>query len=108
MAVVADTEADLQIRTSVQAGASAWRKVESVLGDKNIFRKLKGKVLSSCVTPAYLIGLETMAMTDKQKEKLQVCENNWVRRLAEVKIIDKRRMEELMEEVGVEVSGGSW
>ena len=40
-------------------------------------------------------------MTEKQKEKLQVSENNWVRRTAGVKRIDKRRMEELREEVGV-------
>ena len=50
-----------------------WRKVEGVMGD--ISRKLKGKVLSSCVTPAYLYSLETMAMTEKQQKKLQVCEN---------------------------------
>ena len=31
----------------------------------------------------------------------KVCENNWVRRIAGVKRIDKERMEELREEVGV-------
>ena len=40
----------------------------------------------------------------KQQEKLQVCGNNWVRRIVGVKIIDKRRMEELREEVGVRES----
>ena len=45
-----------------------------------------------------------MAMTETQKEKLQVSENNWVRRISGVKIIDKRRMEELREEVGVKES----
>ena len=39
-------------------------------------------------------------MADKQQERLQVCENNWVRRIVGVKRIDKRRMEELREEVG--------
>ena len=43
------------------------------MGDRHVSRKLKGKVLSSCITPAYL---ETMVMTEKQQEKLQVCENN--------------------------------
>ena len=43
---------------------------------------------------------ETMATTEKQ-EKLQVCKNNWVRRIAGVKRIDKRKMEELREEVNV-------
>ena len=32
----------------------AWRKVEGVMGDIHISRKLKGKVLNSCLTPAYL------------------------------------------------------
>ena len=30
----------------------------------------------------------------KQQERLQVCENNWVRRITGVNRIDKRRMEE--------------
>ena len=30
--------------------------------DRHISQKLKGKVLRSCITPAYLYGLETMAM----------------------------------------------
>ena len=42
-----------------------------------------------------------MVMTEKQQERLQVCENNCVRRIAGVKRINKRRMEELREEVGV-------
>ena len=36
------------------AGASAWRKVEGVTGNIHISRKLKGKVLNSCIPPAYL------------------------------------------------------
>ena len=47
-------------------------------------------------------------MTEKQQERLQVCENNWVRRIAGVKRIEKQRIEELREEVGVKVSQGSW
>ena len=39
-------------------------------------------------------GLETT-------EKLQVCENNWIRRIMGVKRVDKRRMDELRMEVGV-------
>ena len=71
--------------------------MKGVMGDRNISRKLKGKVLSSCITPAYLYGLQTVVII----EKLQVCENNWVRRIAGVKRIDRRRMEELREGAGV-------
>ena len=31
-------------------------------------------VLSSCVTPAYMNALKTMALIEKQQEKVQVCE----------------------------------
>ena len=53
------------------------------MGDRHISQKQKGKVLSSCITPTYLYGQDTMAITDKQ------------------------RMEELREEVGVGVSQGN-
>ena len=77
----------------VQAGASAWRKVEGIMGDRCISRQLKGKVLSSCITPAYLYGLQTLVMTEKQQGRLQVCENNCVRRIkySEVVIEGMRR-----------------
>ena len=106
-AVCQDSGTEMEICRRIQAGTSAWRKVEGMMGDRHISRKLKGKVLNSCITPAYLCGLETMAMTCKQ-ERLQVWVHNRVRRTARVKRIDKQRMEELREEVGVRVSRGSW
>ncbi len=48
--------------------------MEGVTGDRRISRKRKGNVLSSCATPAYMNALETMALTEKQQEKVQVCE----------------------------------
>ena len=50
-----------------------------------------------------MCGLKTMALLEKQ-QKVQVCENNWVRRIVEVKRVDKRRMDELRIEVGVQES----
>ena len=32
-------------------------------------------MLSSCITPTYMNALEPMALTEKQQEKFQVCEN---------------------------------
>ena len=54
--------------------ANAYRKVEEVMVDRRISRKRKGYVLSSCVSPAYMNTLEMMALTEKQQEKVQVCE----------------------------------
>ena len=59
-----------------------------------------GKVMSTCVTPACLYGTEILALTELQQQRLQVCENNWVREIARVTRADMRRMLELMEMTG--------
>ena len=61
------------------------------------YRNIKGKVRNTSLP----IRPETMAMTEEHQEKLQVCENNWARRFAGVKRIDKRIIEELREDIGV-------
>ena len=99
-----DGSTEREIRRRVQDGASTRRKVEGVMGDRHISRNLQGKFLNSCITPEYLYGMETTAMSEKQQMKLQVCENSWVRRIAGVKRIVKRKMDELREEVGVQES----
>ncbi len=53
---------DVEVRRRIQAGANAWRNVDGVMVDRNISRKLKGKVLYSCVVPANTYGLETLAL----------------------------------------------
>ena len=68
--------------------------------DRKISRKLKGKVLDSCVVPASTFGLETLVLCELHQHKLQVCENNWIRKLAGVRRVERRRMKYLREEVG--------
>ena len=43
---------EVDVRRRIQSGANAWRNVERVMMDRKISRKLKGKVLDSCVVPA--------------------------------------------------------
>ena len=92
-----------EVRHQTQAGTNAWRKVEGVMLDRKISKNLKGKVLRTCVTPACLYGLETVALTEQQ-QKLQVCENNWVRQITRTKRVDRRRMNDLRKEVGMQCS----
>ena len=50
-------------------------------------------------------------MIEKQQEKVQVCENNWVRRIVGLKTVDQRGTEELRGEAGVRnrgVEAGGW
>ena len=72
------------------------------MSDRHISKKLKEKVMGACVTPAMLYGLETLPVTEKHQHRLQVCENNWVRRIAGVERVDRKGMDELREEVGIQ------
>ena len=72
------------MRRREQAGANAWRAVEGVMADRQISNRVKGKVVITFVTPACLYGTETLVMTEIQQQRLQVCENNWVRKRARV------------------------
>ena len=104
-AVCGDGKTEREVRRRVQAGANAWRAVEAVMADRRISKRLKGKVMSTCVTPACLYGTETLALTELQQQRLQVCENNWVRKIAtRVTTRADRRRVELREETGVQRS----
>ena len=103
-AVCGEGKAEREVRRRVQAGANAWRAVEGVMADRRISKRLKGKIMSTCVTPGCLYGTETLALTELQQQRLQVCENNWVRKIARVTRADMRKMVELREETGVQRS----
>ena len=83
---------------------NACRAVDEVMADRRVSKRLKGKVMSTCVTPACMFGTETLAMTERQQQRLQMCENNWVRKIARVPSAGRRRMVELREETEVQRS----
>ena len=87
-----DGKTERDVRRRVQAGANAWRAVEGVMADWRISKTLKDKVMSTYVTPAFLYGTETLALTELQQQRLHVCENNWVRKIARVTRAERRRM----------------
>ena len=55
----------------IKVGTNTWRKVVAVMGERHITLKLK----VMCVPPVCMNALETMALTNKQQEKVQVCQN---------------------------------
>ena len=71
-----DGHSEVEMRCRIQQGANARGKVEGVMLERNVLKKLKGKFLSMRVTPACLYDLETVALTEQQQPLLQVCENN--------------------------------
>ena len=57
----------------------SWRKVSGVLCDKKLSAKIKGKMYKSVVKPTMLYGMETVAVTERQMEKMEVAELKMVR-----------------------------
>ena len=55
-------------RWGIRSGANG-RKMDVVIGGRHIFRTLKGKGLSSCITTFYIYILETKALTKKQNKR---------------------------------------
>ena len=96
-AVCGAGKTEREVSRRAQARANAWRAVEGVTVARRISKRLKGKVMSTCVTLACLHGTETMALTELQQQRQQVCDN-WVRKIARVMRADRRRMVELREE----------
>ena len=62
-------DGEREVRRRAQAGANAWRAVEVVMADRRISKRLKSKVVSTCVTPACLFGTETLVMTELQQQR---------------------------------------
>ena len=72
-------DCERKIKKRVQAGWNRWRKVSGVICDRRLPARVKGKVYSSVVRPAMMYELETMAVTKKQVEEMEVAEMKMLR-----------------------------
>ena len=61
-----------EVKKRVQTGWNGWRRVSGVMCDRRLPAKVKGKVYSSAVRPAMVYGVETVAVTKKQVEEMEV------------------------------------
>ena len=68
-----------EVKERVQAGWNGWRRVSGVIFDKRLPARVKGKVYSSVVRPAMVYELETVAVTKKQVEEMEVAEMKMLR-----------------------------
>ena len=63
-----DGHSEVEMQWRKQQGANAWGKIEGVMLDRNILKRLKRKVLRACITPACLyLYMETVALTEQQQ-----------------------------------------
>ena len=84
-----------EVKKRVQAGWNGWRRVSGVICDKRLPARVKGKVYSSVVRPAMVYGLETVAVTKKQVEEMEVAEIKMLRFAMGVTRKDKVRNEHM-------------
>ena len=94
-----------EVRKRVQAGWNGWRRVSGVICDRRLPARVKGKVYSLMVRPAMVYGLETVAVTKKQVEEMEVAEMKMLRFAMGVTRKDKIRNEYIRSTVKVEQLG---
>ena len=94
-----------EVKKRVQAGWNGWRRVSGVICDKRLPARVKGKVYSSVVRPAMVYGLETVAVTKKQVEEMEVAEMKMLRFTMGVTRKDKIRNEHIRSTVKVQRLG---
>ena len=94
-----------EVKRRVQAGCNGWRRVLGVICDRRLLARVKGKVYSSVVRPAMVYGLETVAVTKKQVEEMEVAEMKMLRFAIRMTRKDKIRNEYIRGTVKVERLG---
>ena len=94
-----------EVKKRVQAGWNGWRRLSGVICDKRLPARVKGKVYSSVIRPAMVYGLETVVVTKKQVEEMEVAEMKMLRFAMGVMRKDKIRNEHIKSTVKVERLG---
>ena len=98
-----------EVKKRVQAGWNGWKRVSGVICDKRLPARVKGKVYSSVVRPAMdsplNCTLETVAVTKKQVEEMEVAEMKMLRFAMGVTRKDKIRNEHIRSTVKVKRLG---
>ena len=94
-----------EVKRRVQARWNGWRRVSGVICDRRLPARVKGKVYSSVVRPAMVYGLETVVVTKKQVEEMEVAEMKMLRFAMRVTRKDKIRNEHIRSTVKVKRLG---
>ena len=96
LTVSSNGRCEKEVRRRIQAGWMSWRKVSGLLCDWKLSAKVKGKMCTSVVRLTMLYGMETVAVTEREVEKMEVAELKMMRWALGVTRKDKikRRMRE--------------
>ena len=98
-------DCEREIKKRVQAGWNGWGRVSGVICDRRLPARVKGKVYSSVVRPAMVYRFETVAVTKKQVEEMEIAEMKMLRFAMGVTRKDKIRNKHIRSAVKVERLG---
>ena len=98
-------DCEREVKKRVQVGWNGWRRVSGVICNRRLPARVKGKVYSSMVRPAMMSGLETVAVTKKQVEEIEIVEMKILRFAMGVTRKDKIRNEYIRSTIKVERLG---
>ena len=68
-----------EVKKKVKAEWNESKKVSGIICDRRLPARVNGKVYSSVVIPAMVYGLETVAVTKKQVEEMEVAKMKMLR-----------------------------
>ena len=93
------SEAAVTPRTRI--GWIKFKECEKLLNGRKFLLKMKGKIYQSCVRSAMLYGSETWCLKANETAILRTTEKAMMRAMSGVKMIEKRRSEELLSLLGL-------
>ena len=80
--------------------SQSWRTQFSSHGALNLNRAVMPPLPLPVEWDSNIITVLLLLFQINNQHKLQVCENNWIRKIAGVRRVERRRMKDLREEVG--------
>ena len=88
------------VTSRVRIGWMKFRQCRELLCRKRFSLRIKGMVYRSCIRSAMLYGSETWCLRESEMGSLGRTERAMVRSMCGVKLVDRKKMEDLMEMLG--------
>ena len=96
------------VTSKVRIGWMKFRECGKLLRGRRFSLRMKGMVYRSCVRSAMLYGSEIWCLRETEMVILRRTERAMVRSMCGVKLVDRKKMEDLMELLGLKETLDKW
>ena len=90
------------VTATSRIGWIKFRECSEILKRQKVFIKDEEKIYKSCVRSAMLYGSEAWCLREKEMAILKRTERAAIRAMYDVKLLDRKNSEELMDMLGIE------